>query len=94
MRGPTGPVSMFALLRLIAVVAVIFYFSPVRREHDAPRLEDALAWADGRLPAGAKALWEGLPEGAARQAAGLAPPADTVRPPDRHPPSRGAAPRP
>ena len=70
---------MFALLRFIAVVALIFYLSPVRREPDAPRLDEVRAWAEGRLPAGAKALWESLPEGA-----------DAPRPPGPHP----AAPRP
>jgi len=89
---------MFALLRFIAVVAVIFYLSPARREPDAPRLDEVRAWAEGRLPAGAKALWESLPEGAARPLAGpalrqptvLARPSDAPRPPDPHP----AAPRP
>jgi hypothetical protein len=89
---------MLALLRFIAIVAVIFYLSPVRREPDAPRLEEVRAWAEGRLPADAKALWESLPEGAARplagpalrQAAGLARPSDAPRPPGPHP----AAPRP
>jgi hypothetical protein len=93
---------MFKILRFAAVVAVIFHFSPVRRADDGPGLDEVRAWADARLPAGARALWDGLPAGAARPLAepalrkglglGLAPAADTLRPEDLRPAWRGAAP--
>lgn len=64
---------MFSTLRIVAVIGVLTYLSPVRQEADGLRMEDVLAWGRGKLeaaapaaPADAPGLWTSLPEPARR----------------------------